>query len=1153
MLNIIKQLKISSDFNHLEQSLKQNKNCSIFGLNFGEKTWLLNSLDKKVIYLSTSMEVSEKVYNQIKCFDRNVQLVAFPKVDPTFSLIQDKESDYKLLSVLTDICLNRLDFLISTPELLIKRLPDKQTFLKHIISIQKGVDYKLEDVVNSLIDSGYKRVDVIDKKGEFSLKGDVLTVFAVNNDFVIRAEFFDTEVEKLALLNVENFATIKVIERVDISPCSIILDINKEQVLEKLKKSVLSESKKLSLDAQNKLSSIYEQVEQKLYREDYSNLSNFLAPFLDNNSFITDYYNHSDCLVAFDEAKQCYESISNAYFNLDNSIKNLKESGELLSEHKFTLPDRDNLPYLSKQLVSFQVITTANRLFNPDSVFSFQCEAVTNYIGNLQLLLDSVKYYDNKFYTTCIFVESASKAVELQELFKKNKLECKIINRTQDVEAQKINVITKKINYGFCLPKEKLLFIGTAELEGKKALKLNDKSNKKKNPFFALPKVGDYVVHETHGIGKCLGVQKLKFSDYEKEVIVIEYDKGDKLFLPTEQIGLISSYVSEGKAPRLNKLGTSEFEKTKEKVKKALKDMAFDLVELYAQRQKLSGYAYEDSNNMCKIFEETFPYEETEDQKQAIEDTLNDMKSGKIMDRLVCGDVGYGKTEVALRAIFLAVLNGKQVAFLAPTTILSEQHYNTCIARLSQFGINVKVVNRFRTNKEVKNILEELKDGKVDVICGTHRLLSKDVIFKNLGLLVLDEEQRFGVQDKEKIKTIKKNVDVLTLSATPIPRTLHMSLVGIRDISIIETAPFNRLPVQTSVTEFSESLIKDAIFRELNRDGQVLIVYNRVDTIYQFATKLRDLVDNPDITISVAHGQMAERELETEIMNLYNGKTKILVATTLIENGVDLPNANTLIVTNADMLGLSQLYQLRGRVGRGGNLGYAYFLYDNEKVLSETAYKRLDTIMEYTELGSGFKIAMRDLEIRGCGNVMGKEQHGNMEKVGYDMYCKLLNQAVLEIKGKKQLEESGNVKLDIALNSFIPDFYIKDVDARMNIYNKLMEVNSPEKQISVLEEIANIYGAVPDEIRNFSLVTFIRNLATKARIIIVRITKETFSLKFESEIKVDEERLVKSARKAGIKFSITHGINAVVDFENLYSVKQNAEKLIQILLDYTQE
>ncbi|MDD4816069.1 MAG: transcription-repair coupling factor, partial [Clostridia bacterium] len=588
-----------------------------------------------------------------------------------------------------------------------------------------------------------------------------------------------------------------------------------------------------------------------------------------------------------------------------------------------------------------------------------------------------------------------------------------------------------------------------------------------------------YVVHNIHGIGKCVGLEKLKFSDYEKDYFIIEYANGDRLYLPTEQTDTISAFYAGEKEPKLNKLGGVEFAKIKEKVYKNVKQIAFDLLELYAKREKTMGNVYVKDDYLMEMFETAFPFEETADQLQAINDIKTDMESKKIMDRLVCGDVGYGKTEVALRAIYKAVLSGKQVAFLCPTTILAEQHYKTCQSRFNGFMVKVARFNRLVKKAEQDEVVKGLADGSINVVCGTHKLLNDKLKFKNLTLLVLDEEQRFGVEDKEKIKNMKNNIDVLSLSATPIPRTLHMSLSGIRDISIIDTPPKERLPIQTFVTQYTEDLVERACNQELSRGGQVLVIFNRIDKIYDFANKMKKML--PNVNIGVAHGRLSQKLLEDAIMKLYNHKYQILVATTLIENGIDLPSANTLIVVDADKLGLSQLYQIRGRIGRSNKTAYAYLTFNANKQLTNTAYQRLTAIMEHTALGSGFKIAMADLEIRGAGNVLGKEQHGNMAKVGYDLYYKLLNMALKEIKGEKS-EDKKDMKLDINISAYIDENYITNEDDRIKVYGQISLLNSQQQLQNLKTDLTCVYGKMPTELDNLMKIALIKNLATNQNI-----------------------------------------------------------------------
>ncbi len=618
----------------------------------------------------------------------------------------------------------------------------------------------------------------------------------------------------------------------------------------------------------------------------------------------------------------------------------------------------------------------------------------------------------------------------------------------------------------------KIVLLGTDDLIKKSSLKINKYISKKS---IYLPKVGDYVVHELHGIGKCVQIERLKILNHEKDYVVVEYRGGDRLYVPSEQLNLLSAYIGSDEEPRLNTIGGVEFARQKEKVKASVKKMTFDLLKLYAEREKRKGYVYEKDNYLYDEFEKSFPYEETEDQLKAIADIKRDMESDKILDRLICGDVGYGKTEVALRAAYKAVLSGKQVAFLCPTTVLSEQHYNTCKERFKDFMVNVEVLNRFKSQKrEVEPILQKLAEGKIDIICGTHRLLNKDVKFKDLGLLILDEEQKFGVEHKDKIKQIKTDIDVLTLSATPIPRTLQMSLSGIRDISLIETPPKNRLPVQTYVCEYSDQLLVDACKKEISRNGQVFIIYNEIKTIDDFASRVHELL--PDAQIGVAHAEMSKQLLKQTITKMYNQEYDIVIATTLIENGIDNPFANTLIVVNSDRLGLAELYQLRGRVGRSDRLAYAYLTFEPQKMLTENAYKRLEALSQFTELGSGFKIAMRDLEIRGAGDVLGREQHGHLTKIGYELYNKMVAEAVDELRGQKR-KEVKEIKLDIAVDAYVSSEFVKEESERIAIYSKISELFTVEQFENLKSELESSIGELPKETINLMKIGLLKNLA----------------------------------------------------------------------------
>ena len=658
-----------------------------------------------------------------------------------------------------------------------------------------------------------------------------------------------------------------------------------------------------------------------------------------------------------------------------------------------------------------------------------------------------------------------------------------------------VAVLSEELERGVILHEQKVAIVGTGDLYVKSAVK--KRIRRRRNDLFTSPEVGDYAVHETHGVGRITGTRKISTTDGTKEYVALEYRGGDVLYVPVEQMDILSRYMG-GETPALSKLGGAEFEKVKSRVKASLKEMAFDLKKLYAERAQKNGFACMPFPEQMEEFEAAFPYEETPDQLSSAAEIKADMCSGKVMDRLLCGDVGYGKTEVAFRAAYLAILNGKQAALLCPNTVLCRQHYENAKARFAPFGVKVEQLSRFRTPHEQEQILASLAKGEIDLIVGTHRLLSKDVKFRDLGLLVLDEEQRFGVEHKESLINIKRDVDCLTMTATPIPRTLHMSLAGIRDISTIETAPASRLPVQTYVVEETETLIRDACVRELARGGQVFILYNRVESLHTFAAKIRQIV--PEGKLCVAHGRMEKEALENGILGFYEGKTNILVSTTIIENGIDLPRANTLIVIDADRLGISQLYQLRGRVGRGSVLAHAYFTYKPEKVMTQTAVERLKAIMEFTELGSGFKIAARDLEIRGAGNVLGRQQHGHMDRVGYELYSKLLKE---ELTG----EEQTVAELDIRADAYIPDSYIEASASRLDCYKQIAEIRSVDDYKRVCNSLEETYGKLPQEVLNLLVIAVLKAFAAKFNVRRIAVSAKGGEIELPSVNALADKRL----------------------------------------------
>ena len=713
----------------------------------------------------------------------------------------------------------------------------------------------------------------------------------------------------------------------------------------------------------------------------------------------------------------------------------------------------------------------------------------------MALKKDILMYADGKFK---VFLFAGSFFEMLREFLVTNGVAYKVFDGNV-TDENSIYLCRDYFPYSFSFLSKGVVGIGTDDMYRSNR---TDFRTGKQN-FSYLPKVGDYVVHSFYGIGKCKDIVRLKLSHFEKDYFVLEYKNGALLYLPTEQANLVTAYVG-GDNPKLNALGSNEWSKLKQKVKEDLKEVAVSLAKIYKQREESRGIVFHRDEELEKEFSDAFEFELTPDQAMAVADIDKDMESPKIMDRLLCGDVGFGKTEVAFRAMFKAIYNGKQVAFLCPTTILSEQHYRSAMKRMSDFGVRIEILNRFKSEKETQEIYKKVEEGGVDLLIGTHKILNEKLRFKDLGLLVLDEEQRFGVKDKEKIKKIKTNIDVLTLSATPIPRTLHMSLSGIRDISVIATPPKDRLPIQTYVTPYSDQLLQDVVSRELSRGGKALVLFNKVAEIYNFRSHVASLL--PQASIGVAHGQMYEKELAKVIADLYDGKFNLFISTTLIENGIDLPALDTLFVVDCDNLGLSQLYQIRGRIGRSDKLAYAYLTYDGGKVLTEDAYKRLEAIKEFRELGSGFKIAMRDLEIRGTGNILGKEQHGHMQKVGYDLYVKLLEEVAKEIAGEKPQAEK-EIKMELMLDAYIGEDYISSQEERIIFYNKISRISTIEQYRQTTENLVDSYGDMPTEVENLCKVAYLKNLAKNFNVFKIKINAKDCLVYFYKNEEVIDGRL----------------------------------------------
>lgn len=1128
-----------TDFFNLIEDVNNGINVTVTGLNIGEKGLVCNDLSKPIIFVAPSVERAEKIEKQLLSLNLKTASIKYVDIDPLYSRYSFNEADIELNKSIFKLLTQDIDTLVVTSKVLSYRLPSPQIFKDNILKLSKNNTYNLEDLKRKLTSMGYSLQSMLEGQGQYSYRGDCIDIFPINSSLPYRISFFDDTIEFIKAFNIESYSSIEEINSITICPNTLLFLEN--QSLEQIVKKIEAEKSTsiLQPNAFTRLNNLVENISIEILNKSVK--SSFILPYLeDYNCNILSYINKGT--VVFDEVKRIYDSVKENIDTFLERFPSLLSSGELLPSHENFLLNLNKSLVSNVNKLAFININTQNRIFQTQKLYNFSCEPIISYNGDYSLLAEDLMEFLKKKYFVTIFTQNDTNCVNVFKNLQKLKVPCKIVKVMNQCEKDLINISPNDLYRGVNLSKQKVHLISINEIFSKKE---NEKvtQNKKRSVFY-LPKVGEWVVHNVHGVGICDGIERLKFGSIEKDYIIVRYKDNDKYYLPTEKIQELASYISNGAPPKLNKLGSDEFEREKEKVKASVKKMAFSLLNLYAERQYQKGFRYNIDPLLYEDFCNGFEHKETEDQLMAIDDIQKDMQSDKVMDRLICGDVGFGKTEVSFRAIFIACMNSKQVALLCPTTILSEQHYNTCTTRLAPYMVNVEVINRFKTPKQQKEILQRVKEGKVDVLIGTTRLLSKDVEFKNLGLLVLDEEQKFGVEAKEKLKNLKKNIDVLTLSATPIPRTLHISMSGIRDISIIETPPTNRLPVQTIVTEYSDTLIKDAIYRELKRNGQVLIVYNRIETIFEFFSKLSKLI--PDAKIDVAHGRMEEKALYNAIKNLYEKKTDILISTTLIENGVDLPSANTLICINSENLGLSELYQLKGRVGRSSLLAYAYFTYPENKIISEDAFKRLSAISEFSSLGSGFKIAMRDLEIRGAGNVLGKEQHGHITRVGYDMYCKLLKEATEELKGKR-IYKARDCKILIDVSAFIPNNFVPDNETRFRLYNTISNVDSLEEMNKIKEKITDMFKTIPYQVENLIKIALIQNLASKMGIkqVTANQTRTCFMF-YKSEDMLIEE-ISEKIKKLNLKVVYNLKDVPIIDFD---LGRLNLDKKIDFIINF---
>lgn len=1086
------------EFNDIRENIKMKAfPVQVTGCIDSQKCHLIHGLAGYFRYrvIVTYNEVKAKeIYEDYRLYDRDVLI--YPAKDFIFysadirgnAIVRDR------LRVLKRLIEGKASTIIVTLDGGMDRLLPLEQIKERILTVTQSTILKQQEFISDLVHLGYVRQAQVEAPGEFAVRGGIIDIFPLTEEAPYRIELWGDEIDSIRIFDVSSQRSIEQADSLTIYPAAEVIP-DEERIRAGLKRIEEEEKKyykslrdQFKTEEAARIHSIINEFREELEsHQAYVTLESFINYFYDRTMSFFEYFSNEDTIFFLDEPGRLIEKGEAVETEFREGMIGRIEKG-------YILPGQMDVIYSHKEVMSLlagknsiliSTMEAKNSLISPKKKCHFTVQTVASYHKNFDILVKDLEHWKRNKYRVILLSGSRTRAMRLSEDlrdFNLNAFYSEDMDRV--LQGGEIMVAYGNLKRGFEYPLIKFVIISESDIFGTEKKKKRKKSAYEGSKIHSFSDLtpGDYVVHENHGLGIYRGIEKIEVDKITKDYIKIEYGGGGVLYVPATGLDVIQKYSgSEGRKPKINKLNSIEWKNTKARVKGAVKEIAKELVELYAQRQAKEGFAFSPDTVWQKEFEEAFPYEETEDQLAAIEAVKKDMESKKIMDRLICGDVGYGKTEVAIRAAFKAVSDGKQVVFLVPTTILAQQHYNTLVQRMMDYPISIDVLSRFRTAAEQKKIIERLKKGSLDIVVGTHRVLSSDVKFKNLGLLIVDEEQRFGVTHKEKIKQLKKDVDVLTLTATPIPRTLHMSLVGIRDMSILDVPPVDRLPIQTYVLEHNDEIIREAISRELARDGQVYYVYNRVNGIDEVADKVARLV--PEANVAYAHGQMNERTLEKIMFEFISGEIDVLVSTTIIETGLDISNVNTIIIDDADRLGLSQLYQLRGRVGRSNRTAYAFLMYRRDKMLKEVAEKRLHAIKEFTELGSGFKIAMRDLEIRGAGNLLGAEQSGHMEAVGYDLYCKMLNDAIKSLKGDMVDEEAFETTVDMDIDAYIPASYIKNEMQKLDIYKRIADIENEEEMMDMQEELIDRFGDMPAAVNNLLHIALIKALCHQAYVI----------------------------------------------------------------------
>ncbi|MGN0818844.1 MAG: transcription-repair coupling factor [Christensenellaceae bacterium] len=1120
-----------TEIENLKENARSQIPTAVFGVSNSFKYFLAPLLFDRFIYIVKDALSAKKAMEEMGALTGK-KVVYLPAKDDVllYNKSINKENAYQRLNALYEIS-NGAEIVVATMESLIQLVPEKID----AVTLKVANDYPLDTVLTKLVNMGYSRKEFVENKGDFALRGDILEIFPINSDAAVRCDFFGDELEKIRLY--DSYSQ-KVGDEIRSFTFITARDfVIKDEKIPLIKKRLEESFRRFGRsEAALKAQAIKNEIKEYLDTDKTNDALSFVMPLTDYaKNGVFDYV--GDVAVVFDECKLVADNLDFIEKEHTERVMSLAKAGQAFDFTFEQCFDKAKILKLINGRLNFslQTLTTLVPLFKPLKTERISVGAISRYALRLDDFFNDVKNWQKLGYKTVIFTGNGERASKFSHTLALNNVASTLTEKPEN--AAGVYISSGYFSNGFIMHEAKLVVVGVNDLFNA----TKDKKIKvRKSEKFQAPDVGDYAVHETYGIGIVRGTKRITTTEGTKDYVSVEYAGGDYLYVPVEDIDKITKYLGGEKAPKLSRLGSGDFEKIKERVRRSVSEMSINLKKLYRDRANKKGFCFSPDNELVREFDAAFEYEETEDQLQSINEIKKDMQSDKVMDRLLCGDVGFGKTEVAFRAAFRAIMDGKQVALVAPTTILTEQHYRTALDRFKDFGVRIVLLNRFVPPKKAKRITEDINSGDVDFIIGTHKLFSKEIKFKDLGLLVLDEEQCFGVEHKEKLRVLKNNVDTLTMTATPIPRTLHMSLSGIRDISIINTPPKTRIPVQAYVVEESDALIRDAVVRELSRDGQVFILYNRVESIYSFAAHIKEFL--PEAKIVVAHGQMDKRALEDNIMAFYDGKYNVLVSTTIIENGIDLPSANTLIVIDADKMGLFTLYQLKGRVGRSDKMAHAYFTYKQDKVLTDVAFKRLSALMEYTELGSGYKIAMRDLEIRGAGNVLGREQHGHMDKIGYELYSRILKEQLGEMTKEYEVE------LDVRMDAFIPNDYIEVSASRLDCYKAVSEIKDEAEAERVLKQIEFNYGKAPAELKNLIGIALLKAYLKGIKAFKATIGKNVASIEF-ADISFVKENVVEALSDFKNRACLAFEKNPRISFT---PEKEQAETL-KTLLDFAKK